>query len=53
MSEPPNNVFGFAALALSSSVIFSQNLEVKTPTDLSSRNRDATEATRDQVRSGR
>lgn len=52
MREPLRSVFGFAALALSSSLTFSQNLEVKTPTDLSSRNRDVTEATRDQVRSG-
>jgi hypothetical protein len=53
MREPLRSAFGFVALASCSSLTFSQNLEVKTPTDLSSRNRDATEATRDQVRSGR
>lgn len=52
MRELLRSVFGFA-LALSSSLTFSQNLAVKTPTDLPSRNRDVTEATRDQVRSGR
>ena len=53
MRDPLRSVFGLAALALSSSLTFSQNLEVKTPPDLSSRNRDVTEATCDQVRSCR
>ena len=52
MSEPPNNVFVFAALALSSSVIFSQNLKSKLPL-IYPAGIVATGTTHDQARSGR
>jgi len=37
-------------IVMSPPLLFSQNLQVNTPTDLSSRNRDAINVTRDQVR---
>ena|SRR5882757_9291294 len=54
MRESLWNVFSIAALAVCIPTLgFSQNLEVKPPGDLTSRNRDAIETTRDQVRSDR
>ena len=54
MRENLRSVFCLAVLTFCAVPLgFAQNLEVKTPSDLSSRNRDAIEATRDQVRSDR
>jgi hypothetical protein len=49
MRENLRSVFCLAVLTFCAVPLgFAQNLEVKTPSDLSSRNRDAIEATRDQ-----
>lgn len=48
------NIIGLALLILAlSSASSTQNLEVKAPSDLSSRNREAINVTRDQVRADR
>ena len=46
-------VAGFLTLVLTVPLLLAQNLEVKTPSDLSSRNRDAINVTREQARTDR
>jgi len=49
----PNAVCTSLLIVMSSPLLISQNLQVNTPADLSSRNRDAINVTRDQVRTDR